>query len=338
MANGKTPINHIAMIVDRSGSMSRIMGNVVKVFNNQLATIKANAKHDDQETFVTFYTFHSKVDKPLYSKRPAKAVRPIKKIKTAGSTALFDAVGTAMADLDKARDVKLDHVSCLVIVLTDGAENASRKYRKTLPKMIKTAQKTGRWSFAFLTPKTGVATLKKFGIPEGNIQDWAATSQGTKEVDIKLRHGLDNFFVARRSGKKQVAGFFSANLTQVSAKDVVGRLKDVSKEFERWSVDVGGAAIRAFVDKKIGAGKYKPGNGYYELTKPELVQAKKEIAIRDNKSGEVFTGSSARSMLGFPEGSAFKVKPGAMGNYSVFIMSTSLNRVLSKGTTLLYRI
>jgi hypothetical protein len=42
-------------------------------------------------------------------------------------------------------------------------------------------------------------------------------------------------------------------------------------------------------------------------------------------------------MLGFPEGSAFKVKPGAMGGFSVFIMSTSVNRVLSKGTQLLYR-
>ncbi|HTR51892.1 MAG TPA: vWA domain-containing protein [Kofleriaceae bacterium] len=337
MANGKTPINHIAMIVDRSGSMARIMTNVVKVFNNQLVTIKENAKKDDQDTFVTFYTFHSRVDKPIYSKRPAKAVRPIKKIRTAGSTALFDAVGTAMEDLDKARDVKLDHVSCLVIVLTDGHENASRTYRKKLPKMIEKAQKTGRWSFAFLTPKSGVGTLKKFGIPPGNIQDWDASSKGTKEVDLKLRHGLDGFFDARRSGKKSVAGFFRADLAKVNAKDVAGRLKDVSNEFKRWSVDVGGAAIRAFVDKKLGAGSYKPGNGYYELTKSELVQAKKEIAIRDNKTGAVFTGSAARSMLGFPDGTSFKVKPGEMGNYSVFIMSTSLNRVLAKGTTLLYR-
>jgi hypothetical protein len=331
------PINHIAMIVDRSGSMHRIMPNVIKVFNNQLKTIKANAVKNDQKTFVTFYTFHSRVDKPLYSKRPAAQVRPIKNIRTAGSTALFDAVGTAMVELDKTRDVKLDNTSCLVIVLTDGAENTSRIYRRKLPGMIKKAQKTGRWSFAFLTPKSGVKALVKFGIPAGNIQDWAATAQGAKHIDIKLRHGLDHFFEARRSGKKQVAGFFRADLTKVNAKDVAGRLRDVSRDFKRLSVDVGKAAIRTFVDGKLGAGTYKPGSGYYELTKPELVQAQKEIAIRDNKSGAVFAGAGARSMLGFPEGAAFKVKPGAMGDYSVFIMSTSLNRVLAKGTTLLYR-
>ena len=34
---------------------------------------------------------------------------------------------------------------------------------------------------------------------------------------------------------------------------------------------------------------------------------------------------------------SFQVKPGEMGNFAVFIMSTSNNRVLMKGTTLLYR-
>jgi hypothetical protein len=67
------------------------------------------------------------------------------------------------------------------------------------------------------------------------------------------------------------------------------------------------------------------------------VQAKKEIAIRDNGSGAIYTGMAARSMLGLPDGQAFKVKPGEHGSFSVFVMSTSLNRVLVKDTTLLYR-
>ena len=104
---------------------------------------------------------------------------------------------------------------------------------------------------------------------------------------MKLRHGLASFFEARHTGQKAVAGFFQANTSKVNAKDVAGRLQDVSKQFKRWSVDVGGTAIRVFVDKKLGAGSYKPGNGYYELTKSELVQAKKEIAIRDNQSGPI---------------------------------------------------
>ena len=337
-AKAKIPVNHIALVVDRSGSMSSIMKDVVKVFNEQLQTIKQNAKKDDQETFVSFYTFHSSVDKPLYFQRQAQAVKPLKGIKLGGTTALFDAVGTAMNDLGRVKGAKDAHVSFLVIALTDGEENASRKFRDKLPKMITDAQKTGRWSLAFLTPKSGVRVLKRFKIPAGNIQDWAATAKGAKEAGERMRRGIDNFFVARRGGQQAVTGFFKADLAKVSVQDVSDNLVDVSEQFKRWDVKDDGANIRAFVDKMLaGKGQYQPGHGYYELTKPELVQAKKEIAIRDNGSGAIYTGVSARSMLGFPDGAAFKVKPGEMGNFSVFIMSTSLNRVLMKGTQLLYR-
>ena len=335
---GKIPVNQIAFVLDRSGSMSGIKKDVIKVFNQQLGAVKDDAKKGDQETFVSFYTFNSSVDKPLYFQRQAQAVKPLTKLNTTGGTALLDAVGTAMTDLGKAKGAKEAHVSFLVIALTDGAENASRTYKAKLPKMIKDAQKTGRWSLAFMTPKSGVSTLKRFGIPAGNIQDWNASAAGAKEAGDRMRAGLTGFFDARRGGKQAVTGFFKADLKNVSVKDVSASLVDVSDQFKKWDVDCEGASIRDFVNKKLnGKGAYQTGAGYYELTKCELVQAKKEIAIRDNKSGAVYTGMAARSMLGFPDGASFKVKPGEMGNFAVFIMSTSNNRVLMQGTTLLYR-
>jgi Mg-chelatase subunit ChlD len=332
------PLNHIAIVVDRSGSMSGIAKDVVKVFNSQLQEIKQRAKTDNQETYVSFWTFNNTVDKPLHFQRQAQAVSPLKSLKTTGGTALFDAVGTAITSLSKARDAKKAHASFLLIALTDGEENASRQFRTSLPKMIKEVQKTGRWSLAFLTPKSGVKVLKRFGIPQGNIQDWSATSKGTAEMGERLRAGLRGFFDARGGGKSSVAGFFKTDLTKVSVKDVADNLVDVSDQFKVWSVDNDAAIIAPFVNKMLnGKATYEKGKGYYELTKSELVQAKKEIAIRDDKSGAIYCGMAARSMLGLPDGQAFKVKPGEHGNFSVFVMSTSLNRVLSKGTSLLYR-
>lgn len=334
----KIPVNNIAFVIDRSGSMSSIRKDVVRVFNEQLKTIKKDAAKGDQETFISLYTFNHQVDKPLYFRRQAQVVKSMGALKTGGGTALLDAVGTAMNDLGKVKGAKDDHVSFLVLVLTDGEEFSSKKYKKKLPGMIKAAQKTNRWSIAFLTPKSGIKRLTSFGIPKGNVQDWAASAAGAKAAGKKLSEGLTGFFNARRSGKKAVTGFFQADLSGVTVGDVSGKLKNASKSFSVWDVTKDGSIIRAFVDEKLkGKGTYKAGNGYYELTKSELVQAKKEIAIRDNKSGAIYAGPGARSMLGFPEGSAFKVKPGAMGNFSVFIMSTSVNRVLAKGTTLLYR-
>lgn len=336
--SSKIPVNNIAFVIDRSGSMRGIRKDVVKVFNEQLKAVKENAKKGDQETFVSLYTFNSTVDKPTYFQRQAQAVRPLRSIEAQGGTALLDAVGTAMTDLGKVKGSREPHVSFLVLVLTDGEEASSRKYKTKLPAMIKTAQKSGRWSIAFLTPKSGSKALKRFGIPAGNIQDWDASSKGAKQAGEKMRAGLTGYFDARRTGKAAVTGFFKADLSKVSVGQVADRLKNSSKDFAVWNVDEDGAIIRAFVDKKLkGKGTYKAGNGYYELTKSELVQAKKEIAIRDNRTGAIYAGPGARSMLGFPEGAAFKVKPGEMGNFSVFIMSTSVNRVLTKGTTLLYR-
>ncbi len=335
---GKIPVNHIALIVDRSGSMGSISKTVVKVFNDQLATIKANAKKDDQETFVSFYTFHTTVDKPLYFQRQAQAVQPLKSISVRGLTALFDAVGTAIDAFKKAKNSNDPQVSYLLLALTDGYENASKKYKKSLPKLIKEVQSTGRWSLAFLTPKSGVTTLTRMGIPKGNIQDWSATNKGAQAAGQQMRRGLDNFFEARRGGKQAVSGFFKADLSKVSVQAVSDALVDVSDQFKRFKVDTDKANIRDFVNGKLkGKAKYEPGKGYYELTKPELVQAKKEIAIMDSKSGAIYTGMAARSMLGFPDGAAFKVKPGEMGTFAVYVMSTSNNRALVKDTTLLYR-
>ncbi len=48
------------------------------------------------------------------------------------------------------------------------------------------------------------------------------------------------------------------------------------------------AVIRPFVESQ-GA-MFKPGRGFYQLTKSELVQEKKEVVVQDKASGEFFTG------------------------------------------------
>src|SRR6476620_10302018 len=80
----KIPVNNISFVNDRSGSMWSIKKDVVKVFNEQLKAIKEQAKRGDQETFVSLYTFNSKVDKPLYLRRQAQAVKPLKSINASG--------------------------------------------------------------------------------------------------------------------------------------------------------------------------------------------------------------------------------------------------------------
>lgn len=80
---------------------------------------------------------------------------------------------------------------------------------------------------------------------------------------------------------------------------------------------------------------FKVGRGFYELTKPETVQEKKEVVLRDSK-GDMYTGDVARDMIGLPYGKRGTVRPMRDLGYSVFIQSTSPNRKLIGGTRFLY--
>lgn len=339
-------VNHICFVVDRSGSMSSIKPQVVRVFNEQLKTVQKNAKSAGQQTFFSTFMFHSTVDAPRHFAKPVEKVPKLslKDFKLGGLTALQDAVGTAITRLQKTKEAKHKNTSFLLVVITDGAENNSSKYKRTLKGLIQQVQKTGRWSLAFLVPPRSERSLTRFGIPKGNVTSWDATVKGTQVMDEKLSAGLNTFYKARASGQKSVNTFFTTDMTKVDVKRLTG-LKDLSKGFSQWTVDKE-RSIREFVNGKLQASpalrkklgdEYKAGRGFYELTKPETVQPRKNLAIMDKSTKAIFGGDQARKVLGMPGGANVRVKPGNHMNYAIFVESTSNNRKLVRGTTLLYQ-
>jgi hypothetical protein len=341
-------VNHIGFVVDRSGSMRRIQKQVVKVFNQQLDRIQANSDTKSQHSFVTEYTFNSSVDKPRYVATPAGKIPhwAAKDFQPGGGTALLDGVGTCVDKLLHVKGAKDKDTSFLVIVITDGAENSSHKYKRSLPSLLKTVQKTGRWSLVFLVPPGGKETLKRYHIPEGNIDTWQNNTAGTKAMAMRVSKGLDNFYTARSSGQKSVKSFFTTDMTKVDTKKLTKNLQDLSKTFSVWPIEKE-VGIRDFVNKKLAAAsaalqkkvgkEYLKGAGYYELTKPEDVQEYKEVAIMDKATKHIYGGHQARALLGFPPSGVARVTPGNHMNYAIFVESTSTNRKLVRGTRLLYK-
>lgn len=337
-ANSGATVNHVVFVIDRSGSMSSIRRQVAAVFNDQLSTMKKSSVDLNQPTFVTIYTFNSAVGKPEPFVAPIEKVAEIKPPSCTGGTALYDATGQAIVDMQALESANKDNVSFMVLVLTDGAENSSRKYRDKIKDMIQKVQDTGRWTLAFLTPPGGERTLESFGIPSGNIQIWQTSAAGMQKLRESMQQGMGNFYAARQTGQKAVVGVFTTNMANVSVEKVTAELVDVSADFLKLPVATA-SDIRTLVDSSLaGTGKkFQKGNGFYELTKPELVQERKELAIVDKASGKIYAGANARSMLGLPDGTRCKVKPGDHGAFQIFVQSTSVNRVLVLGSTLLYR-
>ena len=85
---------------------------------------------------------------------------------------------------------------------------------------------------------------------------------------------------------------------------------------------------------------FDPGRGFYQFTKRVLVQNHKEVVLRDNSSGDLFSGAKARKMLGLPPlgTEAVKISPTSLPGYTAFIQSTSFNRKLLGGTEFLYEV
>jgi hypothetical protein len=66
-----------------------------------------------------------------------------------GQTALLDAIGMSVAATQRLMANEGD--SAVIIILTDGYENASKEYsHKQIKELIKAKEATGKWSFTYL--------------------------------------------------------------------------------------------------------------------------------------------------------------------------------------------
>ncbi len=82
---------------------------------------------------------------------------------------------------------------------------------------------------------------------------------------------------------------------------------------------------------------FQTGNGYYEFTKPEIIQPNKEIVLMDRATGDLFEGDVARRIAGIGRNDEkARIKPGSLPKYRVFIQSTSATRKLISGQGFLY--
>jgi hypothetical protein len=138
---------------------------------------------------------------------------------------------------------------------------------------------------------------------------------------------------ARTTGVRGTRSLFSTGIDAVNADTVQANLtplRDTAYDILPVHHD---SAIKDYV---ISRGlKYTIGKGFYQLTKSEKIQAQKQIAIREKRTGKVYWGDAARDLLGLPRDMEVRVKPNVNPEYDVFVQSTSVNRKLIRDTDLL---
>ena len=142
----------IIFVIDESGSMQGTESDVIGGFNNFIEQQKLH--HQGKITF-SLYKFNSYWSRIL-NDLPIEEIRPLTNgdYTPGGLTALYDTIGNAITDIEnQAKYTKREHKASMVmmVIITDGQENASREYdSRKIKQMIQELEQSENWQFIYL--------------------------------------------------------------------------------------------------------------------------------------------------------------------------------------------
>lgn len=197
----KKNYTHIAMVIDRSGSMQSNWSDVVGGYKQIVKDNKAAsgectftvAAFDTDYDLVEDFTDIQEVDENL-------------KVTPRGGTALLDAIGKTINSvgekLAKMPEADRPH-RVMVYILSDGQENSSREFKKEdIEKMIKTQESEYSWVFNYVgATLASVNDAISFGIKSSNSTSYNAENTGNTfsilgEKMLKMRSVSNDQYAA----------------------------------------------------------------------------------------------------------------------------------------------
>lgn len=196
----KTPTKtYYLLIVDSSSSMRHLTETTISGVNEQIDAIQQLEKEfPDQKYKMDFIHFDSKVT-VAYTDRTASDLQPItnETYKCAGMTALLDAMGKGIQDLNSRiqNEIATGDASAVVVIITDGEENSSSKFNGTkIKSIIEELQATGRWTFTFVGANIdAITTAQNYGINLKNVMSFSSDTLSNSRVYA----GMSKSFKAR---------------------------------------------------------------------------------------------------------------------------------------------
>lgn len=174
-------LTEIVYILDRSGSMSGLAKDTIGGYNSFLE----NQKKEEGEAVVTTVLFDNNYDM-VHDHVDIKKVQPLtsKEYFARGTTALLDAIGKTINHIGNRHKYALDSEvpgKTIVVITTDGFENASREFNyDKIKSMIEHQKEKYGWEFLFLGANIdAVKTANQFGISKDYAVRYEADEAGT---------------------------------------------------------------------------------------------------------------------------------------------------------------
>jgi len=173
------------MIIDKSGSMSGLVDDTVGGFNDYLL----DRQRETPEAVMSVTLFDSKLDR-LHLAQPVGQIPALTAARYRqggmGNTALNDAIGTTVTSIDGSDLARGRRV--LVVVITDGQENASTEWprRSDIAALVQRKENDG-WKFVFFGAEIDAfAEGASMNVPAARSVSYVKTADGVKDTYKRL--------------------------------------------------------------------------------------------------------------------------------------------------------
>ena len=192
-------LTELIFILDRSGSMSGLESDTIGGYNSLLA----KQREEEGEALVSTLLFDDRTelvhDRVLIGEVAELTSR---EYYVRGSTALLDAVGGAIHHIGNIHRYAREEdkpARTLMVITTDGMENASTRYRLAeVREMIRRQRDKYGWEFLFLGANIdAMEEAERMGIGRSYASSYVPDADGTELNFSAICHSIDDV----RAGK-----------------------------------------------------------------------------------------------------------------------------------------
>ena len=227
-AGPATPI-HVSFLIDRSGSMRTLQGEVVSGFNAFLAEQRARSG----ECNLTVVQFDS--EDPFEVIHEACPVRDVPDLtadryRPRAATPLLDAIGRLVEQADARLKGLGREEDQIVGVFTDGLENASRDWSREKLFAVVEERKRAGWTFVFMgANQDSYAEGGRLGFDRGSVQDFRGDPQGAQAAFGSFNRAVREYRAAPSTERARRRKAFFAGRKEAEA-DHRGRMPTTPKK------------------------------------------------------------------------------------------------------------